>query len=162
MNYSKTTTSFNFEKTDFNLSKFLTKTTTHRKLQEMEISTLLMCVNYTLIKKEIYNNKNINCNSDSFNEIMSEVYNRIFKPLYLFLLSSIVIFLLTSNNENKNFKKIKSFVFLLGIITIVVSEITVDYSGKGNLNTLVSILFPLLMFLILYILFYKKVNYKKY
>ncbi len=162
MNYSKTTTSFNFEKTDFNLSKFLTKTTTHRKLQEMEISTLLMCVNYTLIKKEIYNNKNINCNSDSFNEIMSEVYNRIFKPLYLFLLSSIVIFLLTSNNENKNFKKIKSFVFLLGIITIVVSEITVDYSGKANLNTLVSILFPLLMFLILYILFYKKVNYKKY
>tara|TARA_B110000114_G_scaffold153342_1_gene165575 strand:+ start:781 stop:1917 length:1137 start_codon:yes stop_codon:yes gene_type:complete len=162
MNYSKTTTSFNFEKTDFNLSKFLTKTTTHRKLQEMEISTLLMCVNYTLIKKEIYNNKNINCNSDSFNEIMSEVYNRIFKPLYLFLLSSIVIFLLTSNNEKKNFKKIKSFVFLLGIITIVVSEITVDYSGKANLNTLVSILFPLLMFLILYILFYKKVNYKKY
>ena len=110
MNYSKTTTSFNFEKTDFNLSKFLTKTTTHRKLQEMEISTLLMCVNYTLIKKEIYNNKNINCNSDSFNEIMSEVYNRIFKPLYLFLLSSIVIFLLTFNNEKKNFKKIKSFV----------------------------------------------------
>ena len=38
-------TSFNFEKTDFNLSKFLTKTTTYRKLQERQCiaSYLLSC-----------------------------------------------------------------------------------------------------------------------
>ena len=160
MNYSKKTTSFNFSKTDFNLSKFLTKTITHRKLQETDISILLMCVNYTVIKKEIYNNDNINCNKDSINEITSEVYNRVFKPLYLFLLSSIVIFLITSNNENKNFKMFKPLVFLSGVIIIFISEISVDYSGKANLNTLVSIFFPLIMFLILYITFYIKVSYK--
>tara|TARA_B100000780_G_C21090759_1_gene439585 strand:- start:479 stop:1618 length:1140 start_codon:yes stop_codon:yes gene_type:complete len=160
MNYSKKTTSFNFSKTDFNLSKFLTKTITYRKLQETDISILLMCVNYTVIKKEIYNNDNINCNKDSINEITSEVYNRVFKPLYLFLLSSIVIFLITSNNENKNFKMFKPLVFLSGVIIIFISEISVDYSGKANLNTLVSIFFPLIMFLILYITFYIKVSYK--
>ena len=162
INNSKTTTSFNFEKTDFNLSKFLTKTITYRKLQEVNILTLLTCVNYTVIKKEIYNNKDINCDSDSFNEIMSEVYNRVFKPLYLFLLSSIAIFLLTSNNENKNFKILKPLIFFIGIFAIFISEIAVDYSGKAESNMLISIFFPLIMFLTTYIIFNKKNKYRNH
>jgi lipopolysaccharide export system permease protein len=159
MNGSKNTTSFNFSKTDFNLSNFSTKTTTHRKLQEMQISLLLKCIIYTSIKKEVYNNENINCNKDSLNEIQSEVYSRIFKPFYLFLLTSIVIFLITSNNENKNFKILKPFIFILGITAIVISEITVDYSGNGNLNMMLCILFPIIMSLILSAIFYISVNY---
>jgi len=159
MNGSKNTTSFNFSKTDFNLSNFSTKTTTHRKLQEMQISLLLKCIIYTSIKKEVYNNENINCNKDSLNEIQSEVYSRIFKPFYLFLLTSIVIFLITSNNENKNFKILKPFIFILGITAIVISEITVDYSGNGNLNMMLCILFPIIMSLILSAIFYRSVNY---
>jgi lipopolysaccharide export system permease protein len=159
MNGSKNTTSFNFSKTDFNLSNFSTKTTTHRKLQEMQISLLLKCIIYTSIKKEVYNNENINCNKDSLNEIQSEVYSRIFKPFYLFLLTSIVIFLITSNNENKNFRILKPFIFILGITAIVISEITVDYSGNGNLNMMLCILFPIIMSLILSAIFYRSVNY---
>ena len=45
--------SFNFDRTDFNLSKFGTKSTTYRKLQETNISELLMCLNYIFIKKKI-------------------------------------------------------------------------------------------------------------
>ena len=154
-------TSFNFEKTDFNLSKFLTKTTTYRKLQERQTSELLMCSHSLLIKKEALKNKKgaINCNRSSLKEIMSEIYKRIFKPLYLFLLSSIVIFLLTSNNEEGKFKKIKLFIFSFGIFFIILSEISVDYSGKNNINLLVSIFFPLIIFLVLYSLFYKRINY---
>ena len=160
INDSKNTTSFNFSKTDFNLSNFSTKTTTHRKLQEMQISLLLKCIIYTSIKKEVYNNENINCNKDSLNEIRSEAYSRIFKPFYLFLLTSIVIFLITSNNENKNFKILKSFIFILGVIVIFISEITVDYSGNGDLNMMLCILFPIIMSLILSAIFYRSVNYK--
>ncbi len=152
-------TSFNFEKTDFNLSKFLTKTTTHKKLQETDIVSLLMCLNYTLVKKEIYKNNDINCDDESVREISSEVYSRTFKPFYLFILSSIAIFLLITNYENKNFKTIKLLVFLMGIFLIIISEIAVNYSGKSNLNMLFSILLPLIVFLILYTIFYKKVNY---
>ena len=162
LNNSKNITSFNFAETDFNLSKFTTKTTTHIKLQEMKISILLKCINYILIKNKEYDNKKINCQKSSLSEIQSETYNRIFKPLYLFLLTSIAIFLLTSNNENKNFKVLKSLVFFFGIITIVISEISSDYSGKGSLNMLICILFPVIMSLILYFIFYKNINPKNF
>lgn len=155
-------TVFDFKKTDFNLSKFLTKTTTYAKLQERKTTQLLSCLNNILIKNKPDINKGINCNFDSIKDIMSEIYKRIFKPLYLFLLSSIAIFILTSNNEEKKFKKTTMFVFLLGIISIVVSEISVDYSGKNNINMLVTIFFPLFIFLVLYVLFYKRVTYSNF
>ena len=152
-------TSFNFEKTDFDLSKFLTKTTTYTKLQERKTSELLICAHSILIKKEPPKNKNgtLNCTYDSIIEIMSETYKRIFKPLYLFMLSSIVIFLLTSSNEDAKFKKIKLFVFFFGIFFIILSEMSTDYSGKNNISLLLSIFFPLIIFLFLYGLFYKRI-----
>ena len=153
-------TSFNFEKTDFDLSKFLTKTTTYTKLQERKTSELLTCAHSILIKKEPPKNKkgSLNCTYDSIIEIMTETYKRIFKPLYLFVLSSIVIFLLTSNNEDTKFKKIKLFVFFFGIIFIILSEMLTDFSGKNNISLLLSIFFPLMIFLFLYGLFYKRIN----
>ena len=153
-------TSFNFEKTDFDLSKFLTKTTTYTKLQERKTSELLTCAHSILIKKETPKNKKgtLNCTYDSIKEIMSETYKRIFKPLYLFMLSSIVIFLLTSSNEDAKFKKIKLFVFFFGIIFIILSEMLTDFSGKNNISLLLSIFFPLMIFLFLYGLFYKRIN----
>ena len=159
VNRSGSATSFNFDKIDFDLSKFLTKTTTHKKIQEIDISKLVMCVNHILIKKEITYN-DIYCNQESIKEISSEVYNRLFKPLYLFLLSSIVIFLLTSSYEISNFKKIRLLIFYLGIFAIIISEISVNYSGKSDLSMLVAIFFPLILCIILFTLFYKKTNYK--
>ena len=160
VNRSGSATSFNFDKIDFDLSKFLTKTTTHKKIQEINISKLVMCVNHILIKKSTTYNADVYCNKESIKEISSEVYNRLFKPLYLFLLSSIVIFLLTSSYEIANFKKIKLLIFYLGIFAIIVSEISVNYSGKSDLSMLVAIFFPLILCMISFIIFYKKTNYK--
>ena len=151
--------SFNFEKTDFNLSKFETKTITYRKLQETNISELLICLNYILIKKEIYFEKYSTCNKDSIKEIISEVYKRIFKPFYLFLLSLVVIFLISSNHEERKNKIFNLFIFFMGIFVIIISEISVSFSGKSNLNLLISILLPLITFLIFYISFYKNINH---
>ena len=67
-------TSFNFEKTDFNLSKFMTKTTTYRKLQERQTSELLMCSHSLLIKKEAL--KNIHFPKDS-NTLLKAQYRLI-------------------------------------------------------------------------------------
>jgi len=151
--------SFNFERTDFNLSKFETKTITYRKLQETNISELLICLNYILIKKEIYFEKYLTCNKDSAKETISEVYKRIFKPFYLFLLSLIVIFLISSNHEERKNKTFNLFIFFIGIFVIIISEISVSFSGKSNLNLIISILLPLITFLIFYISFYKNINH---
>ena len=153
--------SFNFDKTDFNISKFATKSTTYRKLQETSILELISCVDYILIKKEAFVKEYIICNKDGIREVITEIYKRTFKPFYLFLLSSIVIFLLISNHEEKKFKIFKFYIFSLGIILIIISEISVTFSSKSNLSLLICILLPLIIFLISYTYFYKKVNYMK-
>ena len=153
--------SFNFEKTDFNLSKFVTKSTTYRKVQETYITELLKCANHILIKKIPYEKKYLICNKDGINEIISEIYKRIYKPFYLFLLSSIVIFLIISNHEEKKFKNFKFVIFFLGILMLIISEISVNFSGVSNFYLTLSIISPLILFIILYLFFYKKVNYKE-
>ena len=153
--------SFNFDKTDFNISKFATKSTTYRKLQETSILELISCVDYILIKKEAFVKEYIICNKDGIREVITEIYKRTFKPFYLFLLSSIVIFLLISNHEEKKFKIFKFYIFSLGIILIIISEISVTFSSKSNLSLLICILLPLIIFLISYTYFYKKVSYIK-
>ena len=153
--------SFNFDKTDFNISKFATKSTTYRKLQETSILELISCVDYILIKKEAFVREYIVCNKDGIREVITEIYKRTFKPFYLFLLSSIVIFLLISNHEEKKFKIFKFYIFSLGIILIIISEISVTLSSKSNLSLLICILLPLIIFLISYTYFYKKVSYIK-
>ena len=152
---------FNFEKTDFNLSKFTTKSTTYKKLQETSIKELLTCLDYIYIKKEIYVEKYLTCNKKITEDTVSEVYKRIFKPFYLFLLSSVVVFLVASNHEEKKYKSFKFLIFTIGIIIIIISEISVSFAGKSSLNFFISILSPLIIFLICYLNFYKRANHIK-
>jgi len=150
---------FNFEKTDFNLSKFNTKSTTYKKLQETSIAELLTCLNYIYIKKKIYVEKFLSCNKEKMQDTISEVYKRIFKPFYLFLLSSVVIFLVASNHEEKKYKLFKFLIFSIGVIVIIISEISVTFAGKSGLYFFISILSPLIIFLICYLGFYKRANH---
>ena len=155
VNYEGRNTYFDFEQTDFNLSKFGTKTITTQKIKETPLLNLLKCVFYFSIKKNtIYNS--IKCNAGSIKEISSEVYSRVFKPLNLFLLSSIVIFVLMTNYENKKFRLNQIIIFLNGVMIVFFFEIVTDYSGKSNINMLVSITLPIIIFLCLYFTFYQK------
>ena len=155
VNYEGRNTYFDFEQTDFNLSKFGTKTITTQKIKETPLLNLLKCVFYFSIKKNtIYNS--IKCNAGSIKEISSEVYSRVFKPLNLFLLSAIVIFVLMTNYEKKNFKLNQIIIFLIGVMIVFFFEIVTDYSGKSNINMLVSITLPIIIFLCLYFTFYQK------
>ena len=159
VNYEGRNTYFDFEQTDFNLSKFGTKTITTQKIKETPLLNLLKCVFYFSIKKNtIYNS--IKCNAGSIKEISSEVYSRVFKPLILFLLSSIVVFVLMTNYENKNFRLNQIIIFLIGVMMVFFFEIVTDYSGKSNINMLVSITLPIIIFLCLYLIFYQKNIYK--
>ena len=108
-----------------------------------------------------YEKEYLICNKDGINEIISEIYKRINKPFYLFLLSSIVILLIISNHEEKKFKNYKFFIFFLGILMLIISEISVNFSGVSNLNLTISIVLPFIIFIFLYFLFYAKVYYKE-
>ena len=156
INYQGKNTYFNFERTDFNLSKFATKTITHQKIKEMPILNLTRCIFHFSLKKNVRKYDPVNCNIGSINEINAEVYSRLFKPLIFFLLTSILIFLLMNNYENKNFKLNQILIFSFGVIAVIIFEIATNYSGKSNINMLACILLPVIIFLTLYFVFYKK------
>ncbi len=155
------TTIFNFDQTDFNLSDFSTKSVTYRKIQELETWALLSCINsFYLDNKNFISIPGI-CDEGFVSEIKQEIFKRFFKPLYLFVAVLIVSFLLISFRENFMYKSIKSIVFFTSIMCLIISEISISYFGKDNFYSLIIGLIPILIFLILYLILFKKLSFKE-
>ena len=155
------TTIFNFEKTNFNLSKFGTKSVTYRKIQERGSISLWSCLNDFYTDNTNFIPVPGVCDESFINEIKQEFYKRFIKPLFLFSIVLIVSFLLINFKENLMYKSIKSIVFLSSITGLVVSEISVTYFAKNNFNSLAIGFIPVITFLILYIFLIKKFSFKK-
>ena len=143
---NKKTAVFNFETTEIDLTKYSTKSITHPKVQEKNTMLLFRCIDYFYIKKNFLENTSLKCgiNTNFINEIKQEVFKRIVKPFYLFVISIIVSFLLINYKEDHKYQFNKTFVFFLGIIILIISEISVTYSGKNDINTLITSSLPLI------------------
>ena len=151
---NKKTTIFDFDATEIDLTKYDTKSITHPKIQEKTTVMLLRCLDYhfNFIKKKI-ENASLKCgvNIEFFGEIKQETFKRIIKPFYLFVISVIVSFLLINIKENHKYQFIKSYVFLIGMVILIISEISISYSGKSNLSGLITSLSPIILFIFLYL-----------
>ena len=162
----KKTTAFNFSKTEFDLSNYLTKSITHPKVQELSTYFLFKC-NYSFyidkIKERFYRHKNVNilCNHDYVKEINQELFDRLIKPIYLFLIAIIACFLLTKYKETHKYKLYKFYIFAFGIIIIIFSEMSVNYAGKNLTNTITFYILPLLLCLFAYLTLRNKLIYRK-
>ena len=155
------TTIFNFEKTNFNLSKFGTKSVTYRKIQERESVSLLSCLaDFYIDNKNFIPVPGI-CDENFIKEIKQESFKRFVKPLYLFLIVLIVSFLLINFKESFMYKSIKSIVFFSSIAGLVVSEISATYFAKNNFNSLTIGFIPVIFFLILYFFLMKRFSFNK-
>ncbi len=151
---------FNFQETNFDLSNFVTKSTTFKKVQELSNIILYKCLKEFYINNEIYQDENAKCDENFIKEIKQEVYKRLIKPSYLFLIVILSCFLLARSNEHQNYSKMKITVFFLNIFVIILSEISVAYSGKNDFNTLIFTLLPILAFLTSYIILKNKILIK--
>lgn len=160
VNYEGNNLFFNFEQTDFNLSKFKTKTITDQKIKETPLFILIKCMLDFSIKKNVNKDDASYCNKDSINEINSEIYSRLFKPLNFFILTSILIFLIMTNHEAKNFKLNQISIFIFGVFSVILFEIITNYSGKSLTSMVIFTVTPIIIFLILYFIFYIKNNQK--
>ena len=162
----KKTTVFNFSQTEFDLSNYLTKSITHPKVQELSTYFLLRC-NYFFyinnIKKKYYkyNNSNILCDKNYIKEINQELFDRLIKPIYLFLIAIISCFLLTKYKETHKYKLHKYYIFAFGIIIILFSEISVNYAGKNSLNTIMFYFMPFILCIFTYLILRNKLIFKK-
>ena len=84
-----------FEKTEFNLSKFSTKTTVFPKIQETNSIKLIECLSSFINNKEGFLEKLFVCDESSVNAVLQEMYKRLIIPLYIivvgFVASCLVI-----------------------------------------------------------------------
>ena len=162
----KKTTVFNFSQTEFDLSNYLTKSITHPKVQELSTLFLLRC-NHSFyidkVKEKYYrqNNADILCDQNYVKEINQELFDRLIKPLYLFLIVIISCFLLTKYKETHKYKRHKSYIFLFGIVVIIFSEISVNYAGKNLTNTVIFYILPFFLFLIAHLTLRNKLIFRK-
>jgi lipopolysaccharide export system permease protein len=129
-------TNFTFDKINFNLSKYTSKSTTYPKIQEVPSRDIIECLylNYKNKINEFDDTKFLQCKIESMNAIKQEFLKRFYKPLYLPLLSLISCLLILKSKENDNFDKFKIFLFVIIFFTIVLSELSLRFATSGQLE----------------------------
>ena len=135
--------SFSFDKIDFNLTQYGSKSTTYPKIQELTNRLLIKCLNYNKQDKlNQFKSEILTCNKDIITNIKEELFKRFYKPIYLLLLSSIACLILFISKENKKFTLYKYIIFFIGIVAIIISEISLRYSSYNIFGQYFFIAFP--------------------
>jgi lipopolysaccharide export system permease protein len=155
-------TIFNFKKTEFDLNKFSTKTTTFPKVQEQSTLKLFNCAHSLTnqnIKFTYY--KNMHCEKSYLKNIKQELLKRIFLPLYLPLLALVACFLIIKSKDNHEYTHFKFKLFLIGIIFLIISEVSIRYAGLNNKYNLIFILIPITLFISARVIFVNQLKFEK-
>ena len=146
-------TNFKFKKTDFNLSNFEDNTTTYKKTQEVATLDLIKCYHNLMNFNFLNIDKNFkveNCKNDNIDNIIKELYKRIIIPLYIPVLILISLMLIFRSKENINYSKYRIFIFLIGFITIILSEMTIRLINEDFLKNLKFFVIPIILVASLY------------
>ena len=158
------TNNLKFSKTEINLSRFATKTTTHPKIQETSTYLIFSCIIFLndlsnsfigkKLKKPI--GETINCRLNKLNESFQEFFKRTVLPLYLPILSLIACLIIIKSKDDYDYLRYKFLLFVFGVCTIIISEISIKYSGTQLIQNLLLISLPILLFIFIYGYFIKK------
>ena len=156
------TTIFDFKKTEFDLNKFSTKSTTFPKIQEQSTLKLFNCAQSLLNEniKFLYS-ENMICKKDYLKNIKQELLKRIYLPFYLPLLALIACFLILKSKNNHEYSNFKFKLFIIGIIFLIISEVSIRYAGLRDKNNLIFIITPIILFISMRIIFNNKLRFEK-
>ncbi|MDA8997398.1 LptF/LptG family permease [bacterium] len=145
-------TNFTFDKINYNLEKYQSKSSGYPKLQEVPIIDLYMCI-YLNFKDEInkFRAEYLQCKQKTMNDIQQEFLKRTYKPIYLPLIALMCGLIIIRSKENNNYNKFNFFLFLLIFFILIISEISLRFSSGNQVGLLFFTLFPLLLFSALYI-----------
>ena len=157
-------TNLKFKRSYLNLSDIETNTTTYKKTQEVSTLDLIICYKniYNKISLDLSKKLKIeNCKSENLNNILKEFHKRITIPLYIPVLMLICLMVITKSKENSNYLLYRLKIFLIGLLIIILSELSLRFVEKNFLNNILIFLIPLIMIIYLYIIFYFKLKFKK-
>ena len=144
-------TNFTFDKINYNLEKYQSKSSGYQKLQEVPIKDLYNCL-YLNSKNEInkFKAEYLQCKQETMNDIQQEFLKRTYKPIYLPLIGLMCGLIIMRSKENNNYNKFNFFLFLLIFFILIISEISLRFSTGSQVGLLFFTLFPLLLFSALY------------
>ena len=152
------TFALNFSETDYDLSNFSTKSTTHPKMQELKSSTIFNCFNKFFFKKYsnkveiIKNSENKTCEERKLKSISEELYKRFILPFYTLIISLIAASLIIEPKSKYYFRFHKVNIFLIGSFIIILSQISLKFF-LVSISTVYLILFlPIILVIIYYFL----------
>ena len=150
--------SFEFDKIDYDLSRFDSRSIKIAKIQELPSKKIIEC-SISLMQGISYREKMFLCDFNSLKNINQEIYKRFVKPIYFPLLTLMCCFLLTFSKieNNFSFKTIK--VFLYVFLILVLSEISMRYIETSQLLFILVIILPIIIYFLIYKFLLSKVNY---
>ncbi len=150
------TFTLNFSETDYDLSYFSTKTVTRSKIQELDSLILFSCIkdysiNKNLNKKDIITKpENKTCHLRTVQSISEELFKRLILPFYTLIISLVGASLIIEPKSKYFLKFHKLNIFLLGILIIILSQLSLKFL-LNSINTTYLILFlPIILVLIYY------------
>ena len=154
-----------FDKTQINLSKYLTKTVLYPKIQEASLSDLFYCFKDTVylnnLNLKLEKPEYIRCNNEVLGEILREILKRLYLPIYIPLLALIASIVVLKSKDFWQYSNFKFILFMNGFVTISISEISIRYVGDNKLNNLIFVILPLLLFFTNYLYLSKNLKSQK-
>jgi lipopolysaccharide export system permease protein len=157
---NKDFSNFKFENFEFNLSKFSSKTTIIPKIQENKSSNIIKCyLNNSNISKKFYiNYDELRCDDKGKKDIIQEIFKRFYQPFFIPILCLIACLQIINNKFNNLYPFYKTIIFIFGFLTLFISEILIKYTGNNITQDIIISIFPIILFLIIYLFVLKK-NY---
>ena len=144
---------FQFSKTDFNISKFSSKTITQKKTQENSTKELIKCslaINNTKI--EIMD-RIINCRLENLENINQELYSRLIKPFYIIFLITISLLIILKSKNDYSFNTDKFKIYLFGFSFIIFLESSSKFISTNLIQNLILSTLPIFFTLGIYLYF---------
>ena len=83
---------------------------------------------------------------------MQEIYKRVYVPLYLLITTLIAGSLVLSSKTNFNYGRYKVILFFMGVLTVILSEMSIRFVGYENIKYAYLFLMPFLISLFSYII----------
>ena len=151
---SKKTSIVNFQKTEFNLSRFSTKTILFPKIQEQKTTNLLQCLNSYYKYNKIYNTRLFRCEANVIDSVSREMYKRLVSPFYILIVSLIASLLIIKSKNDFSYSRFKFITFLAGILLIIFAEISIEFITDDLFKNSILVAFPLIITFMMY--FYLK------
>ena len=150
--------SFQFDKIDYDLSKFSSKTITVPKIQEVSSLKIIKCL-FNLMTNNSYQDKVFDCNIKKLKNLNNELYKRFIKPIYIPVLTLICCFLIIFSKEQNNYTLKTIKVFLSVFLILVISETLMRYLDNSLTYLFFLTFIPIIFYIIGYIILIKRVRY---